>query len=230
MRPALFAALLFLIQLSAAACTSQAKLNDSANACLQGGQDAVYFLDGACMTVACGPKSRDVVGVCLQADALSKGIQNCLGSGYEADVFGNMTCADIKCSPRSGSRGSQGPGNLTNSSSLLDAATYYGTKYSTVIGAVGTVLVAIGGWYLATRKKSKMSLYLTRIDEMFSSYKENAIECEAELKKMKKSIVEELKKGNLDESTFGIVDKRIDDCLAEVREAAREARKEQKKA
>lgn len=227
MRLAPLAILLALIQLSAA-CTGQAKLNETAAACLQGGQDAVYFLDGACMAVACGPKSRDVVGVCLQADALSKGVQNCLGSGYEADVFGNSSCADVRCSPRTGGgRAAQGT-NLTNSSSLLDVAAYYGTKYGTVIGAVGTAAVAIAGWYLATRKKSKMGVYLTRIDELYASYRENAGQCEAELKKMKKAIVEELKKGNLDESTFGIVDKRIDDCLAEVREAAREARKKQK--
>ncbi len=205
----------------AALCPTGAQVNASIHGCTIAGEDSLIVQDGLCTIVACAPASG-TARICLNSSSILDGIQRCLSAGSPADLFGNETCQNVKCVDKSalppGIRNQPDASNST-SSGIVDQLMAFGTKYSTVLGGLATLAIAIGGWLWATRKKSKMGDYLTRIDDTYSKFKVNEQECEAELRKIKKSITEELKKGSLDDNYYSILEKRIDDYLDEVKEA-----------
>jgi hypothetical protein len=83
-------------------------------------------------------------------------------------------------------------------------------------------LVAMGGGsaYGLWRKKKKrghFSEMLTKLDDIYRSFKMNPHKCEIELEKMRALANEDLKRGGIDETNFQIVKDRIDDMITEIR-------------
>ncbi len=225
MKGALFILLLSFVS-SAALCPTTAQVNGSIHSCLLAGEDAILIQDGLCTVVACAPGSGQP-RECLNSSQIVDGFQRCLSAGSPADLFGNTSCQSVKCVDKSSlPPGIRNQSQNTTSGSIVDELMAFGTKYSTVLGGIATVAVAVIGWLWATRKKNKMGDYLTHIDDTYSKYKVNEQECEAELRKIKRSITEELKKGTLDDSYYSILEKRIDDYLDEIKEAKKLKRKD----
>ncbi|MFQ5887847.1 MAG: hypothetical protein ACE5HY_04035 [Candidatus Hydrothermarchaeales archaeon] len=87
--------------------------------------------------------------------------------------------------------------------------------------AVGVILVVAGGatgWMLSRRKRGRVKKLIDEIDTIYSSFKMKSRRCEAELYRLKDMILEEFKNGRIDDNSFAILDKRIEDYLREVRE------------
>ncbi|MFQ6135668.1 MAG: hypothetical protein ACE5PM_00610 [Candidatus Hydrothermarchaeales archaeon] len=92
---------------------------------------------------------------------------------------------------------------------------------------VGVVLVVMGagvGWFLSRRKRSRVKKLLDNIDETYASFKMNARRCEAELYRHRDIALDHLKRGKIDDQSYAILDKRIDDYLGEIRERIMEER------
>jgi len=68
------------------------------------------------------------------------------------------------------------------------------------------------------RKKSVMFReYLSEIDSIYTNFKMNAHQCEAELLKIKEQIMQEFKDELIDPEKYTILDKRLEDYLREIR-------------
>lgn len=88
----------------------------------------------------------------------------------------------------------------------------------TIMGASAGVAALLAGWYYSRRKKKSISKFMTEIDDTYSSFKMKSRRCEAELYRLKDMISDELKKGKIEENTYMLLEKRIEDYLKEVRE------------
>jgi len=78
------------------------------------------------------------------------------------------------------------------------------------------------GWVLNTRKqRRKKSVmfreYLSEIDSIYTRFKMNAHQCEAELLKIKEQIMQEFKDELIDPEKYTVLDKRVEDYLKEIR-------------
>jgi len=80
------------------------------------------------------------------------------------------------------------------------------------------ILTIFIGFLVTRRKKHKFSKYLKEVDNIYAEYKLKTKRLEAELYRLKDMIMEDLGRGKIDESAFTIVEKRIDQYMAEVRE------------
>jgi LPXTG-motif cell wall-anchored protein len=220
---------LFGLAISASICPSQEKLINTTYACLSNGLEAYLVKGLVCTNVLCEQKRSPMPNSCLDNTSLGREITACLNSGQIADVYGSQSCAFVKCAARQ-ANSSQNSSVSTNQSTYtgipqIDKLIALGSANSTILGGIATVLVAIGGWYLTRKKKTKMGDFLTRIDETYVNYKENIVQCEEELRKIKNTATMALKKGDLDENTFAIVDKRLDDYMDEIKERKKSKRK-----
>jgi hypothetical protein len=92
-----------------------------------------------------------------------------------------------------------------------------------VVGMFGLIAVGAGsayGIYRSRKKQGRFSKLLTRLDDVYSSYKMNPRRCETELENMKSTINEDLKKGVIDENNYTILKGRIDEFLSEIHSEA----------
>lgn len=87
-----------------------------------------------------------------------------------------------------------------------------------IISILGIILAVTGFNLAASAKKKSMSKFMNEIDDAFSSFKWKSKRCEAELYRLHDLIEEELKKGKIDESTYGLLTNRIDKYLKEIQE------------
>lgn len=90
-----------------------------------------------------------------------------------------------------------------------------------VVGIIGLIAIGAGSAYGVWRKKKKhgrFSELLTKLDDIYSSYKLNPKRCETELEKLRATINEDLKKNTIDENNYSILKGRIDDIILEIRE------------
>lgn len=85
-------------------------------------------------------------------------------------------------------------------------------------GTVG--IVRWGGNYRKRIKVKRRTFqeYLERVDEIYTQYKMNSRQCEAELYKLKTRVIDDFKQDIIDEKKFNILDKRIDEYILEIRE------------
>jgi len=206
-------------------CVSAAKLNVTMHECLLNGEDAVFTQSGICTIVICAQGSAVIPKVCATPSEINKSVEGCLANNTLANVYGNANCSSVRCMKKAGPVAS----NQSNNSSIIDTAMAIGNKYGSALGTVGGVLAtaaaAIIGWHYTRKKKTKLGQYLNQIDGTYSNFKMNAQQCEAELLTIKRLITEDLKKGTIDESTFGILDKRMDDYLGEIRQELKKAKR-----
>ena len=83
------------------------------------------------------------------------------------------------------------------------------------------VLVIVGAliaWWLTTRKRNRVAKLLDKVERVHVEASRNPHATERELLGFKNVIAAELKKGKIDESSYLILDKRIDDYIRNVRE------------
>ncbi|MEE9510025.1 MAG: PKD domain-containing protein, partial [Candidatus Bathyarchaeia archaeon] len=86
------------------------------------------------------------------------------------------------------------------------------------IGGAGAGLI---GWVVRTRRERtrKNKLFkglLEGVDDIYTRFKMNARTCEAELYKYKNQVLEEFKKGMIDENSYDILNTRIEKYLEEI--------------
>jgi len=90
-----------------------------------------------------------------------------------------------------------------------------------MVQVILVLIAAMGTWWLATRRRNKVAKLLERIDRIHSTSPHAS---EREFLVFKDTIASELKKGGIDESSYLILDKRIDDYVREARERIIEER------
>ncbi len=86
------------------------------------------------------------------------------------------------------------------------------------IGVVLAITGAAIGGLLSRRKRSRVKRLLDDIDKAYEGFKMNSRRCEAELYRLRGLVSEQLKNGKINEDSYSILDKRIDDYLGEIRE------------
>ncbi len=86
-----------------------------------------------------------------------------------------------------------------------------------IIGIVMTSVGSAVGWYAKTGRKRRLGTLLDKVDKLYLSFKENTTKCESALYDFKDVVASDLKQGKIDESSFQILDNRIDKYLAEVK-------------
>jgi hypothetical protein len=89
--------------------------------------------------------------------------------------------------------------------------------------SLGGAAAGVGGWMARHRsmeKKRKIVFQklMDEIDTVYSRFKMNAVQCEAELYKLKDEVLEEYKEGTIDADKVDILEKRIEDYMEEVKD------------
>jgi len=74
----------------------------------------------------------------------------------------------------------------------------------------------VGVWF-RSKKRKRFSSLLTKIDEVYSSYKMHPRKCERELEKLKAEVDEDLKSNVIDENNYSILKERIGEVKQEIR-------------
>ncbi len=92
------------------------------------------------------------------------------------------------------------------------------------IGVILAIIGAIIGGLLSNRKRRRIKKLLDDVDKTYESFKMNSRRCEAELYRHREIVLEQLKKGRINEESYNILDKRIDNYLGEIRERIMEER------
>ncbi len=88
---------------------------------------------------------------------------------------------------------------------------------------IGGATVGVVGWMFRTRseRRRRAILYkelLQGVDGIYTRYKMNARQCEAELYRFKEQMINEFKQGMITEENYNVLDGRIEEYLAEIRE------------
>ena len=95
----------------------------------------------------------------------------------------------------------------------------YWVQFWALVAGLLSVILAVSGFSLASRKKRKsIAHFINEIDTTFDSFKSKSKRCEAELYRLQDVIDEKLKKGKIDESTYHLLEARIDKYMKEVEE------------
>ncbi|MFC1748027.1 hypothetical protein ACFL2V_04400 [Pseudomonadota bacterium] len=95
--------------------------------------------------------------------------------------------------------------------------TFMQWEFVAIVVTILSGIAAITGFSISSRKKRKsISKYMTEIDNTFSEYKQKTKRCEAELYRLRDLLEERLKKGKIDESTYELLQKRVDKYLGEI--------------
>lgn len=152
-----------------------------------------------------------------------QGVLTDIGDGYEVRVTGIFDAsteivAASMIEKISGSSApiSSGPFGLTWSIELV-----------TAIITIGGTAVGVIGWFvrherMEKRRKVLFKKLLDEVDSVYSRFKMNAIQCEAELYKLKNEALDELKQGTIDEGKHNILEQRIAKYMKEVKEQIEE--------
>ncbi len=94
-----------------------------------------------------------------------------------------------------------------------------------VFAVMGTVIggtIGIARWIRNNRirntvRKRTFQEHMERMDDVYTQYKMNSRQCEAELIKLRTKVLDDFKHGIIDERKFNILDKRIDEYILEIR-------------
>ena len=88
--------------------------------------------------------------------------------------------------------------------------------------SIGGAIVGVVGWFIRhermeKRRKVLFTKLMDEVESIYSRFKMNAVQCEAELYKLKNEVLDEFKEGTIDEDKHDILEQRIDEYLKEVR-------------
>jgi cytochrome c-type biogenesis protein CcmE len=146
-----------------------------------------------------------------------QGVLTGVEDGYTVRVTGvfdasteSITASSIEMIQGS-TQGSGGPLGLTWSIELI-------TTFITIGGAAA----GVGGWLVRhERMEKKRKVLFTKlmdeVDAVYSRFKMNAVQCEAELYKLKDEALEEYKEGTINEDKYNILEHRVEEYMKEVR-------------
>jgi len=152
-----------------------------------------------------------------------QGVLTDIGDGYEVRVTGifdapSETVAASMIEKISGSSTSipSGPFGITWSIELI-----------TTCITIGGTAVGVIGWFvrherMEKRRKVLFKKLMDEVDSVYSRFKMNAIQCEAELYKLKDEVLDEFKQGTIDEDKHYTLEQRIVKYMKEVREQIEE--------
>lgn len=87
-----------------------------------------------------------------------------------------------------------------------------------VVSLIGVALAITGFTLAGSKKRKSISRLLNNIDDTFASFKWKTKRCEAELYRLQDVVEDELKAGKLDEGSYQLLLKRIENYLAEIQE------------
>jgi len=148
-----------------------------------------------------------------------QGMLTDIGDGYKVRVTGifdapSETVAASMIEKISGSSTliPSGPFGITWSIELITASITMG---GTVVGVIG--------WFvrherMEKRRKVLFKKLMDEVDSVYSRFKMNAIQCEAELYKLKNEVLDEFKQGTIDEDKHNILEQRIEEYMKEIKE------------
>jgi hypothetical protein len=89
-----------------------------------------------------------------------------------------------------------------------------------IVAIIALLAMGIGsgiGIWLRKKKRKRFSNLLTKIDNVYGSYKMHPRKCERELEKLKAEVDHDLKNSVIDENNYSILKERIDDVKQEIR-------------
>ena len=94
-----------------------------------------------------------------------------------------------------------------------------------VFAVTGTLIggtVGIARWVSNSRVRNTVrnrtfQEHMERMDDVYTQYKMNSRQCEAELYKLRTKVMDDFKFSIIDERKFNILDKRIDEYILEIR-------------
>jgi hypothetical protein len=105
---------------------------------------------------------------------------------------------------------------------LLPADITWSISYIATLFSITATIGGAIGWIVkkrsAMRRRRLVSKLLSEIDNVYSRFKTNASRCEIELYRLKDQVLDEFKRGRINEANYNVLDKRIDDYMKEVRE------------
>ncbi|MCK4318742.1 hypothetical protein KAW53_08270, partial [Candidatus Bathyarchaeota archaeon] len=68
-----------------------------------------------------------------------------------------------------------------------------------------------------TVRKRTFQEHMEMMDVVYTQYKMNSRQCEAELYKLRSKVMDDFKQGIIDEKKYSVLDKRIDEYILEIR-------------
>jgi hypothetical protein len=133
---------------------------------------------------------------------------------YEGDYF---NVADfLESDGNGGDGGDEGDGGGFGGISLPEG---WGDP-EVLVGLLALVgMAGAGGYgiYRSRKKRGRFSELLTKLDDIYNSFKTNPHKCEMELEKVRGIINEDLKRSVIDENNYNILKDRIDEIMQEIR-------------
>jgi len=148
-----------------------------------------------------------------------QGVLSDIGDGYEVRVTGIF---DASSETVAASMIEKIAGSTAQSSSGLFGLTW-DIELITAVITIGGTAVGVIGWFvrhesMEKRRKVLFKKLLDEVDAVYSRFKMNAVQCEAELYKLKNEVLDEFKEDMIDEDKHNILEQRIEKYLKEVRE------------
>ncbi len=86
--------------------------------------------------------------------------------------------------------------------------------------AIGVILVIIGGfagWFFGWRARNRTTAYMRKINIIINSYDNQPSESEAELIRIKEDLEHDFAKGKLNEQSYGLLDRKLDEGIKAIR-------------
>jgi PKD repeat protein len=96
-------------------------------------------------------------------------------------------------------------------------ASVFAVMVTLIGGTVGIARWVRNSRIRNTVRKRTFQEYMERMDDVYTQYKMNPRQCEAELNKLRTKVMDDFKFSIIDERKFNILDKRIDEYILEIR-------------
>ncbi len=87
----------------------------------------------------------------------------------------------------------------------------------TVLTIIGTAVAALVGYWSLRKKRSKLREYIGKLDDVYNEHRKDPYVCEHKLNQLKEALKIKFRRGEMEENHYLILDKKIDDYLAQVR-------------
>jgi hypothetical protein len=120
-----------------------------------------------------------------------------------------------------GGGGALSPISTVTTATTTSGTTFLGINMSTlqqIGGVAATGGAALFGWFFKTRKRRFLSGYLMKVDSTYNEYSMNREECKRRLTQMKEESIQLLKKGQIDEPHFTLIDNKLTQYLKDLGE------------
>jgi len=109
-----------------------------------------------------------------------------------------------------------GPKTVTAAWTYSSVFSFFDSRLFQVLGAVGTGGSVVLGWLFTTRKRRLVSSYLTKIDSVYNEFFMNKEACKTHLTMLRDEITLRFRKGKIDASQFGLLDRKLERYLRDI--------------